>query len=79
MSPKTILSNKTMKLCNIKSLLNLDSSLDDSVSENFTMKCTGYIFWGCGATFTINNHNKKVTHVTGVKSKTHLRQWKEYI
>ena len=68
-----------MKLYNIKAHFNLDSSLDDSVLENFTMKYTRYIFRGCGATFKIYSHNKKVTHVTGVKSKTHLRQCKEYI
>ena len=56
-----------MKLYNIKAHFNLDSSLDDSVLDNFTMKYTGYIFRGCGATFTVYNHNKKVTHVTGVK------------
>ena len=68
-----------MILYNIKAHFNLDSSLDDSVLENFTMKYTGYIFRGCGATFTVYNHNKKVTHVTGVKSKSHLKQCEEYI
>ena len=68
-----------MKLYNIKAHFNLDSLLDDSVLENLTMKYTWYIFKGCGATFTVYNNNKKVTHDNGVKSKSHLKQYEEYI
>ena len=56
-----------MKLYNIKACFILDSSLDDSVLGNFSMKNTRHIFRECGATFTVYDHNKKVTHVTGVK------------
>ena len=43
------------------------------------MKYTRYVFRRCGATFTVYHHNKNVTHVTGVKSKSHLKQCEVYI
>ena len=46
-----------MKLYNIKAHFNLDSSLDDSVLENFTKKYTRHIFRGFGAILTVYNSN----------------------
>ena len=56
-----------MKLYNTKAPFILDSSLDDTVLENFSKKDTRYIFREFGANFTVYNHNKNVTYVTGLK------------
>ena len=68
-----------MKLYNIRALFIHDSSLDDSVLEYFSLKFTRYILREFGATYTVYNHNKSCTHVTGVESKSHLNQCKVYI
>ena len=68
-----------MKLYNIKARFIHDNSLNDSVLEYFSLKNTRYILREVGATFTVYNHNKFCTHVTGVKSKNHLKQCQVYI
>ena len=68
-----------MKLYNIKARFIHDISLDDSVLEYFSLINTRYILRDFGVTFTVYNHNKSCTHVTGVKSKTHLKQCEVYI
>ena len=68
-----------MKLYNIKARFIHDNSLNDSVLEYFSLKNTRYILREFGATFTVYNHNKSCTHVTGVKSKNHLKQCQVYI
>ena len=68
-----------MKLYNIKARFIHDISLDDNVLEYFSLNNTRYILRDFGVTFTVYNHNKSCTHVTGVKSKTHLKQCEVYI
>ena len=68
-----------MKLYNIKARFIHDNSLNDSVLEYFSLKNARYILREFGATFTVYNHNKSCTHVTGVKSKNHLKQCQVYI
>ena len=63
-----------MKLYNIKACFIHDNSLNYSVLGYFSLKNTRYILREFGATFTVYNHNKSCTHVTGVKSKSHLKQ-----
>ena len=58
-----------MKLYNIKARYIHDNSLNDNILEYFSLKNTRYILREVGATFTVYNHNKFCTHVTGVKSK----------
>ena len=68
-----------MKLYNIKARFIHDNSLNDNILEYFSLKNTRYILREVGATFTVYNHNKCCTHVTGVKSKNHLKQCQVYI
>ena len=68
-----------MKLYNIKARFIHDNSLNDNILEHFSLKNIRYILREVGATFTVYNHNKFCTHVTGVKSKNHLKQCQVYI
>ena len=68
-----------MKSHNIKARFIHDISLDDNVLEYFSLNNTRFILKDFGVTFTVYNHNKSCTHVTGVKSKTHLKQCEVYI
>ena len=67
-----------MKLYNIKARFIHDKPLNQNILEYFTLKDTRYILRDFGATFTIYNHNKSCTHITGVKNKTNLKQCEEY-
>ena len=68
-----------MKLYNIKARFIHDSTLNDNVLEYFSLKNTRYILRDFDVVFTVYNHNKSCTHVTGVKSITHLKQCEVYI
>ena len=68
-----------MKLYNIKARFIHDKSLNESVLEYFTLKNTRYILREFGATFTIYNHNKSCTHITGVKNKNNLKECGVYL
>ena len=67
-----------MKLYNIKARFIHDKEMNENFLEDFTLKYTRYILRDFGVTFTIYNHNKSCTHITGVKNKTNLKQCEEY-
>ena len=67
-----------MKLYNIKARFIHDKPLDESILNYFTLKNTRYILREFGSTFTIYNHNKYCTHITGVKNKNNLKQCEVY-